>query len=155
MFFFVLNLSAILQGLNPSKNREVPRLRHDFAIRLSNDFPNLRVTINGGISSINDAVRLRQIGPNLDGAMAGRLILRRPFDLLLLEMISDSKVAVDRASQIQARLKAINAYSAYATEELAFSGKDEMSSILLPFAERDYTKELSDALCKRFCFLNL
>ncbi len=42
---------AWLDGLSPKENRTVPPLRYDFVYRLKQRFPELHITINGGIDS--------------------------------------------------------------------------------------------------------
>jgi tRNA-dihydrouridine synthase A len=71
--------AAVLSGLSPAKNRQVPALRYDFVARLAADFPRLRVTLNGGVRSMD--VLQRHLAAPLDGVMVGRWILRRPLDL--------------------------------------------------------------------------
>src|SRR3984885_5724756 len=41
--------TAMLNGLSPKENREIPPLRHAFGYRLKQDFPNLPISLNGGI----------------------------------------------------------------------------------------------------------
>ena len=48
--------AAVLSGLSCSQNRQVPPLTPEYAVRLARDFPDLRVTLNGGIDSA-EAVR--------------------------------------------------------------------------------------------------
>ena len=67
---------AVLKGLSPKENREVPPLRYDFVYRLKRDFPALEIVINGGISS------WREIDEHLgqvDGVMLGRAAYHEPW----------------------------------------------------------------------------
>ena len=69
---------AVLKGLSPKENREVPPLRYDFVYRLKRDFPALEIVINGGISS------WREIDEHLgqvDGVMLGRAAYHDPWIL--------------------------------------------------------------------------
>src|SRR5690606_32804591 len=69
---------AILQGLSPKENREVPPLDHARVFRLKRDFPALSLVINGGIRSLDEAeALLRQV----DGVMLGREAYQNPFVL--------------------------------------------------------------------------
>lgn len=67
--FIVHARIALLQGLSPKENREVPPLRYEDVYRLKQDRPHLFIEINGGIQTV-DAVgqHLQQ----LDGVMVGR-----------------------------------------------------------------------------------
>ena len=81
---------AVLSGLSPVKNRIVPKLDYNAVQRVANDFPCVRVTLNGGISCLADlkAVMNDYGSEDVNGKqgvssyMAGRWMLRRPFDLL-------------------------------------------------------------------------
>jgi tRNA-dihydrouridine synthase A len=79
---------AILGGLSPKENREVPPLKYDFVHRLKRDRPDLIVVLNGGL---NDAAQvLAHVGPEapgiaLDGVMLGRAAYHRPRLLAELE----------------------------------------------------------------------
>jgi tRNA-dihydrouridine synthase A len=60
---------ALLRGLNPKQNREIPPLRYDVVRRIKRDFPWLQVVVNGGIRTLEQArARLAEV----DGVMIGR-----------------------------------------------------------------------------------
>ncbi|MBC7413804.1 MAG: tRNA dihydrouridine(20/20a) synthase DusA [Herminiimonas sp.] len=74
--FIVHARNAILKGLSPKENREIPPLQYDFAYRLKRDFPALEIIINGGIKTLADIdVHLGQV----DGVMLGREAYHNPF----------------------------------------------------------------------------
>lgn len=52
--FIVHARNAILQGLSPKQNREIPPLRYDIVYQLKKDFPHLNIMINGGIKTLDD-----------------------------------------------------------------------------------------------------
>ena len=66
---------AVLDGLSPAENREIPPLRYDAVYRLKQELPELEVVINGGVASLDEAAA--HLG-TVDGAMIGRRGLRRP-----------------------------------------------------------------------------
>lgn len=68
--FIIHARKALLQGLSPRENRNVPPLRYDVVHRLRRDFPGLRLLINGGIAT-TAGVEI-QLGAGLDGVMIGR-----------------------------------------------------------------------------------
>jgi tRNA-dihydrouridine synthase A len=74
--FIVHARNAILKGLSPKENREIPPLRHDFAYQLKQDFPQLEIIINGGIKTQAeiDAHLL-----HVDGVMIGREAYHNPY----------------------------------------------------------------------------
>jgi tRNA-dihydrouridine synthase A len=66
---------AWLAGLSPRENREVPPLDYARVHRLKRDFPDLAVTINGGLTS--ERAVLDQRG-KVDGVMLGRSAYHDP-----------------------------------------------------------------------------
>ncbi|WP_026476852.1 tRNA dihydrouridine(20/20a) synthase DusA [Alkaliphilus transvaalensis] len=76
--FIVHARIAILEGLSPKENREIPPLRYHEVYRLKEKLPQLIVEINGGVKSI-DAINehLRHV----DGVMLGRIAYEDPFML--------------------------------------------------------------------------
>lgn len=67
--FIVHARIAILSGLSPKQNREIPPLRYEVAERLVLDFPDCRFVLNGGISSLPQCLSYLEI---FDGVMLGR-----------------------------------------------------------------------------------
>ncbi len=55
--FIVHARNAILKGLSPKENREIPPLKYEFVHRLKRDFPQLTIVINGGIATPADIAR--------------------------------------------------------------------------------------------------
>jgi tRNA-dihydrouridine synthase A len=73
--FLVHARNAILKGLSPKDNREVPPLRHAEVHRLKRDFPALEIVANGGLAG------WREIEAELvhvDGVMLGRAAYHDP-----------------------------------------------------------------------------
>jgi len=68
--FIVHARNAILKGLSPKQNREIPPLQYDKVYRLKADFPDLEIIINGGIDNIADC---HQHLIQVDGVMLGRV----------------------------------------------------------------------------------
>ncbi|MGP6085409.1 tRNA dihydrouridine(20/20a) synthase DusA [Antarctobacter jejuensis] len=71
---------AWLQGLSPKENREVPPLQYDLVQRMRGLFPNLHLSINGGITSLDQALGFLDAG--FDGVMVGRAAYHQPWDIL-------------------------------------------------------------------------
>lgn len=69
---------AILAGLSPKENREIPPLIYENVYRLKRDFPALTIVLNGGVQTLDDAVmHLAQA----DGVMIGREAYHNPYVL--------------------------------------------------------------------------
>ncbi|MDF1763354.1 MAG: tRNA dihydrouridine(20/20a) synthase DusA [Oleibacter sp.] len=77
--FIVHARKAVLKGLSPKENRDVPPLRYDDVYRLKNEFPELEIIINGGINSHEQALTMLEY---VDGVMLGREAYQNPSILL-------------------------------------------------------------------------
>lgn len=71
---------AWLQGLSPKENRDIPPLDYDLVHQMKADFPDLHVSINGGVTSLAQARAHLEAG--LDGVMIGRAAYHQPTDIL-------------------------------------------------------------------------
>jgi tRNA-dihydrouridine synthase A len=71
---------AWLQGLSPKENREIPPLNYELVSRMKGYFPNLHISVNGGITSLDQATAFLDAG--LDGVMIGRAAYHTPADVL-------------------------------------------------------------------------
>ncbi len=74
--FIVHARNAWLKGLSPKENREIPPLRYELAYRLKQDFRDLTICVNGGITCNEQIIdHLR----HLDGVMVGREAYHNPW----------------------------------------------------------------------------
>jgi len=71
---------AWLQGLSPKENRDIPPLDYDLVRQMKGLFPNLHISVNGGITTLDQAVAFLEGG--LDGVMVGRAAYHQPADIL-------------------------------------------------------------------------
>ncbi|WP_298094502.1 tRNA dihydrouridine(20/20a) synthase DusA [Brevundimonas sp.] len=78
--FIVHARKAWLQGLSPRENRDVPPLDYGLVRRLKRERPHLSISINGGITSLDEAeAHLDDSdGVQLDGVMMGRAAYHEP-----------------------------------------------------------------------------
>ena len=67
--FIIHARSAILNGLSPKQNREIPPLHYDYVYNIKKSFPHLKITINGGITTISE---IKEHLNYVDGVMIGR-----------------------------------------------------------------------------------
>jgi tRNA-dihydrouridine synthase A len=72
---------AWLQGLSPKENRDVPPLDYALVHAMKRAFPHLHLSINGGISTLDEA-RVH-LNAGMDGVMIGRAAYHTPADILL------------------------------------------------------------------------
>ncbi len=76
--FIVHARKAWLSGLSPKQNREVPPLNYNTVYQLKQSHPHLKIVINGGIETLDDAqVHLQHV----DGVMLGRAAYKNPYCL--------------------------------------------------------------------------
>ncbi|QAX29856.1 tRNA dihydrouridine(20/20a) synthase DusA [Leisingera sp. NJS204] len=71
---------AWLKGLSPKENRDVPPLDYDLVHRMKAAFPDLHISINGGIATLTEAKA--HLDRGLDGVMVGRAAYHQPADVL-------------------------------------------------------------------------
>ncbi len=93
--FSVHARNAILKGLSPKENREVPPLKYPFAYQLKKDFPHLTIVLNGGIKT---SAEIHTHLQHVDGVMIGREAYHHPYWLAELdrEFFGDGKTPMTR-----------------------------------------------------------
>ena len=69
---------AILAGLDPRENREIPPLRYDEVYRIKKEKPHLHIELNGGIKAVE---AIDEHLKNVDSVMLGREIYDNPMIL--------------------------------------------------------------------------
>ena len=105
---------AWLSGLSPKQNRDVPPLRYDVVYQIKNDFPELEIILNGGVTSLESA---KQILQHVDGVMMGREAYHNPY--LLAEV--DEKLFLE-PGLIKTRNEVVMGLLPYITDQL-FNGE--------------------------------
>ena len=100
--------NAILKGLSPRQNRTIPPLKYDYVYRIKEDFPELKIIINGGIDSLTEAKDHLQ---NVDGVMLGRA----PYDNPMMLEDVDSEIFGEPKKHIL-RLDILKKYLSYLEE---------------------------------------
>ncbi len=102
--FIVHARNAILKGLSPKQNRDIPPLKYEYVYRLKQDFPNAHIVINGGIQNINEINAHLQY---VDGVMLGRIAYHQPY------ILNDIEYALWQTSCINRQdiMLKMNAYS--------------------------------------------
>lgn len=112
--FIVHARNAILKGLTPKENREIPPLRYERVYQLKRDFPQLEIIINGGVRTLHEIdVHLQHI----DGVMIGREAYHNPY----LMAAFDGRYYGEAAAPLS-RAEIINAILPYVREQLDREG---------------------------------
>jgi len=112
--FIVHARNAVLKGLSPKQNREVPLLRYGTVHRLKREFPELTIVINGGFTSwpaIEGELGL------VDGVMLGRAAYHDPYLLAAADwrLFGSAIPALSRAEVLHALIPYANAQRARGT----------------------------------------
>lgn len=99
--FIVHARKAILSGLSPKQNREIPPLRYELVHRLKRERPDLEIVINGGLRSLADC---RAQMNHVDGVMVGREAYQNPYALAEVDALfyGDLRPPLTRAQVVQA-----------------------------------------------------
>ncbi|MEN0106493.1 MAG: tRNA dihydrouridine(20/20a) synthase DusA [Pseudomonas sp.] len=105
---------AILAGLSPKENREIPPLRYEVAAQLKADFPELEIVLNGGIKTLEQCQDHLQ---TFDGVMLGREAYHNPY---LLAQVDQQLFG--RATPVISRLEALEALRPYIAAHVASGG---------------------------------
>ena len=109
--FIVHARKAWLRGLSPKQNREVPPLRYELVYKLKRQFPQLHITINGGVYDLDmAAVHLQHV----DGVMIGRAAYQNPYLLADLD-----RRFFDRGAAVPTRREILERMAEYIAGRLA------------------------------------
>ena len=68
--------NAVLKGLSPKENREIPPLKYEYVYQLKRDFPHLTIVINGGVATTAEVQAHLE---HIDGVMIGREAYHNPY----------------------------------------------------------------------------
>ena len=114
--------NAILSGISPKANRNIPPLNYNFVKKIKSKFPHISFILNGGIDSIEKAIGLKS---EFDGVMLGRLIQNNPFCLKNIDTLfynSKKKYYINENT--------VHEYFEYIKPNL---GKESIFRLLSPF----------------------
>lgn len=109
--FVVHARKAILKGLSPKENREIPPLRYDAVRMIRAEFPALQFVLNGGIRTVEEAGAHLQ---SFDGVMIGREACQNPYLMAHLH-----QAICDPSWALPARESIIEQYAEYVRARLA------------------------------------
>jgi len=109
--FIVHARNALLQGLSPKDNRNIPPLIYDSVYQLKHNFPESEFIINGGIDSIEE---IQNHLEHVDGVMLGREAYHNPY--LLAEIDS---LFYGQTEQVSTRLEILESFLPFAEQALS------------------------------------
>ncbi len=77
--FIVHARKAILSGLSPKQNRDVPPLQYERVYKLKQSFDHLEIILNGGVKTVSE---MQEHLTHIDGVMIGREAYQNPYVIL-------------------------------------------------------------------------
>ncbi|AKQ55114.1 tRNA dihydrouridine(20/20a) synthase DusA [Bordetella hinzii] len=108
--FIVHARNAVLKGLSPKDNREIPPLRYDVAEQLKRDFPDCTIVLNGGLS---DAAQALEAAGRFDGVMLGRAAWHTP------RVLSEVSLRLWPATRLPTDAQVVDAMTEYTARQIA------------------------------------
>ena len=99
--FIIHARKAILKGLTPKQNLNIPPLNYDFVYKIKKDFKEDFIVINGGIDSIE---KIKNHLKNVDGVMIGRAAYHSPYFLAEIEKEIFSNNNVPTRSEVMKQM---------------------------------------------------
>lgn len=96
---------AWLSGLDPKQNREIPPLDYGRVCKLKQDFPDMNVMLNGGISCISDILPYVE---KVDGFMLGRIFYKDP--------LHAAKIMAEFGNMARPIINVVEAYLVYSEQ---------------------------------------
>ncbi len=108
--FVVHARKALLSGLSPKENREIPALDYERVYRTKDFFSQLEIIINGGITTLEEC---KQHLSRVDGVMLGREAYQNPYIMHQVD-----SVLFDKEIDNKSRLDYLEAYLPYIEGQL-------------------------------------
>ncbi len=137
---------AILKGLTPKQNLNIPELNYQMVYDIKKSNPDLEIIINGGIT---DTDQIKKHLNFCDGVMIGRAIYQNPY------FLKDIENAIFKNSNISSREEIVKQILKYLEEEIKLGTKVNQvmrHTVGLYFGQpgsKEWKKYLSDNMMAR------
>jgi len=137
---------AILKGLTPKQNLNIPKLNYQMVYDIKKSNPDLEIIINGGIT---DTDQIQKHLNFCDGVMIGRAIYQNPY------FLKDIENAIFKNSNISSREEIVKQILKYLEEEIKLGTKVNQvmrHTVGLYFGQpgsKEWKKYLSDNMMAR------
>ncbi|MCS3509882.1 tRNA dihydrouridine(20/20a) synthase DusA [Achromobacter sp. JUb104] len=102
--------NAVLKGLSPKDNREIPPLRYDVVKQLKRDFPDCTFVLNGGLADAGQSVGAAN---EFDGVMLGRAAWHTP------RVLSEVSLQLWPSVRLPTDAQVVDAMTEYAARQVA------------------------------------
>ena len=100
---------AILKGLSPKENLNIPKLNYPMVNQIKQENPNLEIVINGGITECSE---IKEHLSHVDGVMIGRKIYQSPY------FLADVEREIFNNSDILTRAQIVEEIVKYVSDEV-------------------------------------
>ncbi|KAL7462200.1 hypothetical protein ACHAXS_002596 [Conticribra weissflogii] len=80
-------IAVLNKNFSPADNRKVPPLKYHLVRRLAREFPELNVSLNGGVETLQGVKRELDECPELEGVMVGRGWLSNPWGFCMADRV--------------------------------------------------------------------
>ena len=100
---------AILKGLSPKENLNIPKLNYPMVNQIKQENPNLEIVINGGITECSE---IKEHLSHVDGVMIGRKIYQSPY------FLADVEREIFNNSDILTRVQIVEEIVKYVSDEV-------------------------------------
>lgn len=109
--FVVHARKAWLQGLSPKQNRDVPPLNYELVYQIKQEFPELEIIVNGGVTDLHESLTHLE---KVDGVMMGREAYHNPYIMKNVDSMIFGIESVDKS-----RMQVLEEYIPYIEQQLS------------------------------------
>jgi len=108
-------IAVLGKNYSPADNRKVPPLRYNQVRRLADEYPELNISLNGGVDTLTAVKRELDECNSLDGVMVGRGYAANPWSFAMADEVLYGSTA--STSKPKNRLEVLEAYGKHADYE--------------------------------------
>lgn len=110
-------IAVLNKKYSPADNRKVPPLRYHHVRRLAEEFPELSISLNGGVETLIDAKRELDRCDSLSGVMVGRGFVSNPWAFTMADEVLYSDISSDSSQRPKNRMEVLEKFGKHADYE--------------------------------------
>ena len=112
-------IAVLNKNYSPTDNRKVPPLRYEHVRRLAREFPELNISLNGGVETLTGVRTQLELCQSLDGVMVGRGFVANPWSFAMADEVlySDASKEKDQFRRLKHRMELLEQYGIHADYE--------------------------------------
>jgi tRNA-dihydrouridine synthase A len=112
-------IAVLGKGYSPADNRKVPPLRYHHVKRLADEFPELNISLNGGVDTLIGVKRELDDCNSLDGVMVGRGFAANPWSFAMADEVLYNHDEIDNHGRVgvKNRMEVLEAFGRHADFE--------------------------------------